>query len=90
MADAGPSLEEICYHDLLTKDPSHIENLLRACSTDGCFHLNLKDTAGGYLPLDILNKAERVIEVANEFFQLPLEQKLSWEMDKWGDMQIGG
>jgi isopenicillin N synthase-like dioxygenase len=30
------------------------------------------------------------MELADEFFKLPVEEKLMWEMDKWGGMQIGG
>jgi len=84
------TLREIPLSGILARDPPLVADLAEACTLDGCFYLNLQDPYNKTPWSDACKKAEQLYEIADEFFQLPLEQKLSWEMDKWGDMQIGG
>jgi len=90
MTESQAALREVSLSAILTKDSFHIATLLEACSTDGCFYLSLEDPDTNRPGCDVFDKAEEIIELADEFFQLPAEEKLMWEMDKWGDMQIGG
>lgn len=89
MTDFGV-IQDISYVALMANDPSNTRALLNACSSEGCFYLEIGDLAIGSQSSSILSTAEQVAAVAGGLFELPLEEKLRWEMDKWGSMLNGG
>lgn len=83
-------IRDVSYLGLMANDPSDIRALWNACSSEGCFYLEIEDLVKDCQSSSILSMAEEVAAVAGSFFKLPLEDKLGWEMDKWGNMQNGG
>lgn len=93
LTDASFPLPILSLNGLLTEDAAEARKLLNACMTDGGFYVDLdehSDTGKEVLPHPLISMAEDVVSIAREVFSMPLDDKLSWEMDKWGDLQIGG
>ena len=89
MTDFGV-IQDVSYVGLLANNQSDTRALLNACSSEGCFYLQIGGLANVGQSLSILSMAEKIAAVAGSFFELPLEEKLRWEMDKWGSTQNGG
>lgn len=71
-------IQDVFYVALMANDPSNTRALLDACSSDGCFYLEIEDLAVGSQSSSILSTAEEVAAVAGSFFELPVEEKLRW------------
>lgn len=74
----------------MKNDPTDVTNLFKACASDGCFYLDLMKQGMNCQSCSLLAMAERVFNVADTLFKIPLTEKLEWEMDKLGDLQICG
>lgn len=90
MARPHSALRAISLSGILADDSAQVANLLEACSTDGCFYLIVQESENDNPSCSTLRMADEVFKLAEELFELPLQEKLRWEMDKWGDLQIGG
>jgi isopenicillin N synthase-like dioxygenase len=88
--ESNTALREVSLSGILKSASFHIATLLEACGTDGCFYLSLEDLDADRPEFQVFDMAKKIIKLSDDFFQLPAEEKLMWEMDKWGDMQIGG
>lgn len=90
MTETQNQVLEISFNGIIAKDPAVLSDLKKACATHGCFFLTLQESYGYSSRNDILQKVQHLWGAANEFYDMPLNSKLGWEMDKWGEMQIGG
>ena len=93
MREAPFPLPILSLNGLLTEDAAEARKLVNACMTDGGFYVDLdepSDTGKEVLPHPLISMADDVVSIAREVFSMPLDDKLSWEMDRWGDLQIGG
>ena len=84
------SIIEIPFAEILKNEACHLDSLYKACSSEGCFYLDIGTPKKGASAVSLIDMADAIMQIAGSFFALPLEEKLRWEMDKWGDMQIGG
>ncbi len=82
--------KEISLTAIMNKDSAEIDNVVQACVKDGYFYLSVENPSDRSNLGFILDIAEEVIKIGNEFFQLPIDEKLAFEMDDWGDLQNGG
>jgi isopenicillin N synthase-like dioxygenase len=82
------SFPSISFSLVKSHDAAEVANLVTACETDGCFCLDLSDEDG--LQTSMLESAGKLFDISKRLFEMPLEQKLRWEMDTWGDLLIGG
>jgi isopenicillin N synthase-like dioxygenase len=81
---------KVSFNSLLSSNEEQISALLQACKTDGCFLLDLKSPVECHATQSVLTIFDKLVNYVEEFYALPLSEKLKWEMDKWGDLQIGG
>ena len=83
-------LKTVSFHGLTSNDPSQVATLLNASMSDGGFYLDLKESTAEGSAHRVIETAAEVLDAVMRFFDLPLETKLTWEMDKVGELQIGG
>lgn len=74
---------------ILSGDSLESKLLVEACKSDGFFLLDLKDHTN-QVKNSTLNQARQIFELASRLFEMPYEKKMKYEMDKWGDLYIGG
>ncbi|OIW29132.1 Clavaminate synthase-like protein [Coniochaeta ligniaria NRRL 30616] len=91
----APQLTSVSVSKIEDGDVAETCKMLQACASDGGFYLSLSSDAdanrhgvSGRHPL--LALADHVFGTAKELFSMPLEDKMHWEMDLWGELQIGG
>ncbi|KXT18053.1 hypothetical protein AC579_4555 [Pseudocercospora musae] len=77
-------LFKISLTAIISKDQRAIDKLVEAACKDGCFYLDISD-----LP-DLFDVSDQIAQVADDFFGLPLEEKLCYEMDKFTNLHMGG
>jgi hypothetical protein len=65
-------LETIDFSRLLLKDHAELLKLLTLCKRDGFFYLNLQGFENG----GIIDDKDNVVRMMEEFFDLPMEQKM--------------
>lgn len=65
-------LETISLNKLLSQDPTEQNRVFEACKSRGFFYLELGGCESGEI---ILNGADDICRMAEEFFKLPMEQK---------------
>ncbi len=82
--------KEISLSKLLKDDQHSVAVLLEACISEGCFYLDISDADESISKAPLMKEASAIIQTAGQFFQSPLNEKLQWEMDTWGDLHIGG
>ena len=87
---ASSPLAEISLPALEANDDAQVQSMIGACITDGCFFLDLTGKEAEAPGATLQSMAQEVIASASNFFDLDLDTKLQYEMDKWGDLQIGG
>lgn len=87
---SGLSIPSVSLYQILREDPGHTNPLFKACQSEGCFYLDLPEPVKDCQTILILNMAERTFKLADTLFNLPLEKKMQWELDTWGDLMIGG
>ncbi|KAK5628336.1 hypothetical protein RRF57_004051 [Xylaria bambusicola] len=75
---------------LESQNREEIQLLFRACTSSGFFLLELNGNEATEIDKSVLAQADQIFELASEFFKLDQEEKLGYEMDRWGDMHIGG
>ncbi|KAI0020137.1 Clavaminate synthase-like protein [Xylariomycetidae sp. FL0641] len=90
MSRTSKCLPTISLTRLNAGEEDEIQRLLLSCKTAGAFLLDLSAHESDGADGSIFTQAEKVSHLAQDFFELGLEHKLAYEMDKWGDMQIGG
>lgn len=71
MTDFGV-IQDISYVALTANDLSNTRAILDACSSNGCFYLEIGDLVVGSQSSSILSTAEEVAAVAESFFELPV------------------
>lgn len=81
-------IKEISLQRLQMNDMIESQNLLIACMEDGVFYLNLHD----YTNQDgsLLSLSKEIFSVSQQLFDLPLEEKMSYDIDKNGIMRVNG
>lgn len=84
MAPSQFPVASISFQRLVAGDRQESNRLFEACTGSGVFMLQLNDHES------IFDKARGAFSVSEQVMDLPLEQKMSWEMDQWGLLQIGG
>lgn len=90
-APESPSLVSVSLSRIKKGDLSETGKMLQACAGDGGFYLSLCPEDGtDFQRHPLLVLADNMFETARETFSLPLKEKMHWEMDLWGDLQIGG
>lgn len=72
------------------RDQAAYRALGEACLGDGCFYLDLSSTSLSHESSQVIGMASKVLQTAKNFFDYLLEDKMSFEMDSWMDMHIGG
>ena len=72
-------LLQISLSKLLSSDTTEINRFVRACEDLGFFYLELSDCEAGRR---ILNEAEDLFGVGTELFNLPLEEKQSYDFSE--------
>ena len=83
-------LKTVSFYGLLSNNPSQVAMLLEACMSDGGFYLDLRDSTAEASTHAVMQMSAEILDAITRFFDLPLEAKLKWEMDKLGELQIGG
>lgn len=66
------SLETVDFSLLYDRNPTELSKLLALCVKDGFFYLNLQDPRIN----QILSNKDSVVRMMEEFFALPLDEKL--------------
>jgi isopenicillin N synthase-like dioxygenase len=82
-------LDHVGYEGLLSGNKQDIDGLAKICREVGCFYLSLFQTAADDR-LGIFEMASDISRGVDEFFGQPLQEKIKWEMDAWGQLQISG
>lgn len=80
------SLKELSFLALLNGESSAIADLHDAGVKDGFFYLDLRNPQTQI----ILDEVEKLYDVAENIFHLPLEHKLKYDVDKIGPAKIDG
>ena len=86
----GEPLKTVSFHGLISNDPSQVATLLEACMSDGGFYLDLRDSTPEASTQAVIEMTAEILDAVMKFFDLSLETKSRWEMDKLGELQIGG
>lgn len=81
-------LKEISLQRLQSNDDVEITKLLIACKEDGVFYLNLRDYGSQDGPL--LSMSTEVFQLSKELFDLPLNEKMGYDIDNFGNMKVDG
>lgn len=76
------SLHVVTASKLLDDDPSVKESLLAACRETGFFYLDYRCTK--------LERITQLYNVAKDFFELPLEEKERYDVEKQGPEKYDG
>ncbi|KAI0816311.1 Clavaminate synthase-like protein [Xylaria sp. FL0064] len=80
----------ISLQRLMSQNEEERERLYLACKSNGVFLLNLCDYGNDKRGGRLLVQAQQIFELARRFFDFDDQYKLGFEMDTWGDLQIGG
>lgn len=80
-------LYTINFQALLDNDSEERSNLLDAAQNQGFFYLDLTQTQDSAKLLGIV---ENVYSMQKKLFDLPLEEKLKYDVDNGGYMKING
>ena len=76
-------LRRLSLAKLQSKDEAEAERLVEACMTTGFFYLDLSDDGeGSSLGKQLLQDADDMVDTAREAFQLPEQEKQSYELSK--------
>ena len=90
LSSSSSALPVLAYSDFDQPTPHMLNALLDACSTYGFFYLDLRDCrcdARGKLAVDL---TQEIFDFAPDLFDIPLEEKMRYEVDRYGDVKIGG
>lgn len=79
-------LQTINYMRIATKDQDEAAKLFQACQTDGFFYLDLHHPDNR----DALDIADAVYSLSEKLFALDKAEKLSYDVDKLGEMKLNG
>lgn len=72
-------IARISYAKLLNHDTTESQKVVEACKLHGFFYLDMRDDADGQA---FLERTESIMELATEFFSLPLRDKRRYAMVK--------
>jgi len=72
-------IAKISHSLLLASDPTESARVLRACSTDGFFYLDMTTSAPGN---QLLSESESLHTLSKETFTMPLEEKRKYANEK--------
>lgn len=81
-------ITEVSLQQLEMGDKTETSKLLAACREDGVFYLNLRDHENHDGPL--LSVSTEIFNLSKELFELPLEEKMNYDIDKAGNMKVNG
>ncbi|MCJ1313506.1 hypothetical protein MMC25_007185 [Agyrium rufum] len=85
-----PALPTFAYSEILQPTSSTLQALSEACSTYGFFYLDLREAdavSNGDIALSLI---QEIFEYAPNIFDIPIEEKMQYEVDHYGDVKIGG
>ncbi|KAI0434086.1 Clavaminate synthase-like protein [Xylaria sp. FL1042] len=80
----------ISLQRLISQNEEERERLHLACKSSGVFLLNLCDHGNDTRGSQSLVQAQQIFQLARRFFDFDDQYKLGYEMDSWGELQIGG
>ena len=79
-------LPTINYQELFQGNVREDQRLFEACKTWGFFYLDFRNGS----VKDVLKTVEEMYQLAEEIFDLPLETKLEYDVDKIGSSKTCG
>jgi len=89
--DVAPSLfaplRTIRLHDLCRGFPEEKEKLYAAATEDGIFYLDFSEEQNEF---DLANLTEGIYSLSRSLFDLDLEEKLQYDVDKIGELKLNG
>ena len=75
-------LHKVAFNGIIFRDPSMLLDLKKACIAHDCFFLTLQESYDLSSQKGIFWKAKQIFDIADRFFDMLLNQKLHWEMNK--------
>lgn len=81
-------IKEISLQRLEMSDEIETQKLLIACMEDGVFYLNLRDHTNQ--DRSLLSLSKEMFSVSQELFELPLDEKMNYDIDQNGIMRVNG
>ena len=72
-------IARISHEELLLNNERELTRVLTACQTDGFFYLDLRTSEAGQR---LLNESEKILSLAKELFNVPLDTKMSYKADR--------
>lgn len=79
-------LKTISLSQLLEVDPQAMKELEDAATLQGFFYLDLRGSETSRTLRDV----EECVETAREFYAMPFEEKLGYDIDKLGMHKLNG
>ncbi|EME80879.1 uncharacterized protein MYCFIDRAFT_165730 [Pseudocercospora fijiensis CIRAD86] len=77
-------LATIPLEALISNEQKAVERLVEAASNDGCFYLDISSAK------ILFDAADQISVAADSFFNLPVHEKLLYEMDHFTNLHMGG
>lgn len=79
---------EVSLQRLERGDKTETSKLLTACREDGVFYLNLQTHENHDGPL--LSLSTEIFDLSKKLFELPLDEKMNYDIDTFGTMKVNG
>lgn len=81
------SLKTIHLHDLCRGSPEEKEKLYAAATEDGIFYLDFSEDQNEF---DLANLTDDIYSLSRSLFNIGLEEKLRYDVDKIGELKLNG
>ena len=79
-------LDSISLSRLLDGNLDAVNELVSACKTNGFFYLDFRGVATS----ETLKQVDKLVDVGNSFFKLPLEEKEAYSTEKFLPSRLQG
>lgn len=83
-------IDEISLDLLHSGDEEEADRLLEACIRDGVFYLNLRQQDDERIESPLIRYADHIFDASKSLFDLPLEKKMKYDIDRNGDLKLNG